>query len=209
MVTAHRPQLARAADAAPSRTLIQILRETAERFPDSSALDDGRTSLSYAELLRDVKAYGRRLHEAGIGAGDKVGVRIPSGTNELYVAILAILYVGAAYVPVDADDPDERARLVFEEAGVAGITRAGEIITSLARVRPFPAARQATPKDDAWVIFTSGSTGTPKGVAVTHCSAAAFVDAEARLFLPTEPVNPSDRVLAGLSVAFDASCEEM
>jgi len=209
MVTAHRPQLAGAAAAAPPRTLIQILLETAERFPDSSALDDGQASLSYAELLREVKAYGRSLHQAGIGAGDKVGVRIPSGTNELYVAILAILYVGAAYVPVDADDPDERARLVFEEAGVAGVLRAGEIITSPDRVRPFPAPRQATPADDAWVIFTSGSTGTPKGVAVTHRSAAAFVDAEARLFLPTEPVNTTDRVLAGLSVAFDASCEEM
>jgi non-ribosomal peptide synthetase component F len=46
-------------------------------------------------------------------------------------------------------------------------------------------------------------------VAVTHRSAAAFVDAETRLFLPTEPVGTSDRVLAGLSVAFDASCEEM
>lgn len=209
MVTTHRPQLARAADAAPPRTLIQILRETAQRFPDSSALDDGRSSLSYAELVRNVQAYGRRLHEAGIGAGDKVGVRIPSGTNELYLAILAILHVGAAYVPVDADDPDERARLVFEEAGVAGILRAGEIVTSPERVRSFPAPRQATPADDAWVIFTSGSTGTPKGVAVTHRSAAAFVDAEARLFLPVEPVNTSDRVLAGLSVAFDASCEEM
>ncbi|MGM7774460.1 Pls/PosA family non-ribosomal peptide synthetase [Arthrobacter sp. KNU-44] len=208
-MTAHRPQLARADHAAPPRTLIRILQETAERFPDSSALDDGRVSLSYAELLREVKGYGRRLHLAGIGAGDKVGVRIPSGTNELYIAILATLYVGAAYVPVDADDPDERARLVFEEAGVDGILRAGEIITSPERVRPFPAPRQATPEDDAWVIFTSGSTGTPKGVAVTHRSAAAFVDAEARLFLPTEPVGTSDRVLAGLSVAFDASCEEM
>ena len=49
----------------------------------------------------------------------------------------------------------------------------------------------------------------PKGVAVTHRSAAAFVDAEADLFLVEEPIGPDDRVLAGLSVAFDASCEEM
>ena len=56
---------------------------------------------------------------------------------------------------------------------------------------------------------SSGSTGTPKGVAVTHRNAAAFVDAEARLFLQDDPLGPGDRVLAGLSVAFDASCEEM
>ena len=64
-------------------------------------------------------------------------------------------------------------------------------------------------RDDAWIIFTSGSTGTPKGVAVTHRSAAAFVDAEAQMFLQDSPIGPGDRVLAGLSVAFDASCEEM
>ncbi len=59
------------------------------------------------------------------------------------------------------------------------------------------------------MIFTSGSTGTPKGVAVTHRSAAAFVDAESRLFLQSAPLGVGDRVMAGLSVAFDASCEEM
>ena len=45
--------------------------------------------------------------------------------------------------------------------------------------------------DDAWVIFTSGSTGTPKGVAVSHRSAAAFVDAEARIFLQDKPIGPA------------------
>ena len=43
--------------------------------------------------------------------------------------------------------------------------------------------RRPLPDDDAWIIFTSGSTGKPKGVAITHRSAAAFVDAEADLFL--------------------------
>src|SRR5204862_472632 len=45
--------------------------------------------------------------------------------------------------------------------------------------------------------------------AVTHASAAAFVDAEAQVFLGEEPIGPGDRVPAGLSVAFDASCEGM
>ena len=51
--------------------------------------------------------------------------------------------------------------------------------------------RPPGPDDDAWVIFTSGSTGTPKGVAVRHRSAAAFVDAEARIFLQDEPIGPA------------------
>ena len=49
---------------------------------------------------------------------------MPSGSRDLYVAILATLYAGAAYVPVDADDPDERAELVFGEAEVDAIVDA-------------------------------------------------------------------------------------
>ncbi|MGO1184154.1 MAG: Pls/PosA family non-ribosomal peptide synthetase [Micrococcaceae bacterium] len=203
------PQLPAAQRAPEARTLIDIVAATAALHPEAPALDDGDSVLSYAELLEEVKALGRDLHAAGIGAGDRVGVRIPSGTQELYLAILATLYVGAAYVPVDADDPEERARLVFSEAKVAAILTAGEIRVADTRPRPFPEPRLPGPEDDAWIIFTSGSTGTPKGVAVTHRNAAAFVDAEARIFLQPAPLGPGDRVLAGLSVAFDASCEEM
>ncbi|MDQ4502641.1 Pls/PosA family non-ribosomal peptide synthetase [Sinomonas sp. ASV322] len=206
----HRPQLPASERTPPARTLVDILVATAEAFPESPALDDGTRALSYAELLDEVRATGRKLHAAGLGAGDRIGVRIPSGTNELYIAILAILLVGAAYVPVDADDPDERAKLVFSEAHVAGIMRGeGSLVVGKERPAPHPSPRTPQPEDDCWIIFTSGSTGTPKGVAVQHRSAAAFVDAEARLFLQPEPIGPEDRVLAGLSVAFDASCEEM
>lgn len=114
---------------------------------------------------------------------------------------------GAAYVPVDAEDPDERAELVFGEAGVRAVVGAGHELT-VGEKSETPAARPGI-EHDAWIIFTSGSTGKPKGVAVSHRSAAAFVDAEARLFLTEEPIGPGDRVMAGLSVAFDASCEEM
>ena len=63
----------------------------------------------------------RSLDGHGIGVGDRVGVRISSGTAELYLAILGVLAAGAAYVPVDADDPEERAELVFAEAGVCAV----------------------------------------------------------------------------------------
>lgn len=148
------------------------------------------------------------LAARGIGRGDRLGIRMPSGSYALYVAILATLATGAAYVPVDADDPDERAELVFGEAGVVGVITEAGLLRGVGLSRGWRATAPLG-RDDAWIIFTSGSTGTPKGVAVTHRSAAAFVDAEAQMFLQDNPIGPGDRVLAGLSVAFDASCEEM
>ncbi|MFZ2173221.1 MAG: Pls/PosA family non-ribosomal peptide synthetase [Rhodococcus sp. (in: high G+C Gram-positive bacteria)] len=196
--------------ASAPRTLVDILVATAEAHPDAPAIDDGIISLTYRELLDEIRQGSEFLADEGVGAGDRVGIRMPSGSCSLYVAILSTLAVGAAYVPVDADDPEERAELVFGEAQVAAIVTGDGITAGTAPARPeSPAARLPTVEDDAWIIFTSGSTGTPKGVAVNHRNAAAFVDAEARLFLQNAPIGPGDRVLAGLSVAFDASCEEM
>ncbi|MER5942596.1 Pls/PosA family non-ribosomal peptide synthetase [Streptomyces sp. NPDC001928] len=193
--------------AASPRTLVDIFDASVRSYPDEPALDDGTTSLTYRALAVEVERLRRALGAAGVGLGDRVGVRVPSGTNDLYVAILAVLAAGAAYVPVDAEDPDERAELVFGEADVRAVVGAGHELTVHSRSE-VPAARPGV-EHDAWIIFTSGSTGKPKGVAVSHRSAAAFVDAEAALFLTEEPIGPGDRVMAGLSVAFDASCEEM
>ena len=199
--------LLRSASAAPARTLIDVLGATAALFPDAPALDDGTQTLTYSELLESIEDGVRWLERKGVCAGDRVGIRMPSGNNSLYVSILSVLAAGAAYVPVDADDPFERAEMVFQEAACRAIITENGIITS--NVKRHGRIRPPTPDFDAWIIFTSGSTGKPKGVAVTHRSAAAFVDAEARMFLQDEPIGPGDRVLAGLSVAFDASCEEM
>jgi acyl-CoA synthetase (AMP-forming)/AMP-acid ligase II len=130
-------------------------------------------------------------------------VRVASGSAELYLAILGVLSSGAAYVPVDAEEPAARAAAIFAAGEACAVIEDGLRVRQLA---PAAGARRTpSAQDDAWVIFTSGSTGAPKGVAVSHSSAAAFVEAETRLW----HVSEHDRVLAGLSVGFDASCEEM
>lgn len=207
-------ELARGADAPARRTLLDVLTATAAEHPDATALEDPAGTIDYATLVRLVREQADDLARRGVRRGDRVGVRIPSGGRDLYVSILAVLAAGAAYVPVDADDPEERATLVFGEADVVGVIGVGGVLrdrdgAELPVTDPAASAELPRQDDDAWIIFTSGSTGVPKGVAVTHRSAAAFVDAEARMFLRAAPIGPGDRVLAGLSVAFDASCEEM
>jgi non-ribosomal peptide synthetase-like protein len=216
-----------------ARTLLDVFAQTVARHPTRIAIDAPDATLTYRELARAAGGLADELRSAGAGPGERVAVRLSSGGSGLYVGILAVLHAGAAYVPIDAEDPPARAQTICEQARVCGILEddlrftplpvvpagEGQELTVLAAGEGRPAGedeepgeqrqprqpRQPNPGDDAWIIFTSGSTGQPKGVAISHGSAVAFIDGEARLWT----VSPEDRVLAGLSVAFDASCEEM
>jgi non-ribosomal peptide synthetase component F len=115
------PAVFRSSSAPPRRTLVDIFDETVRAHPGARALDHGGAVLTYRELADEVDAVRAKLAGHGIGAGDRVGVRVSSGTAELYLAILGVLAAGAAYVPVDADDPEERAELVFAEADVSAV----------------------------------------------------------------------------------------
>jgi non-ribosomal peptide synthetase component F len=95
--------------AAPPRTLVDILTATVEAVPDAPAVDNGADSLTYTEFLEAAEGVAYELAGHGIASGDRVGVGVSSGTLDLYVAIAGILLAGAAYVPVDAEDPEERA----------------------------------------------------------------------------------------------------
>lgn len=161
-MTLHRGQLA-----PPGRTLVDIFNETVSECPDAPALDNGATLLTYDELAERAGDLAIRLSQEGVGRGDRVGVRIQSGTLDLYVAIIGTLLAGAAYVPVDAADPDERAAVVFGEAQVAVVLT--DDLAIEVRAPHEPRALEAPDvTNDAWIIFTSGSTGRPKGVAVTQ-----------------------------------------
>src|SRR5258707_1614331 len=153
------------ADAPSPRTLIDILNETAARYPDAAAIDDGTVQLTYSELISDIEASVEWLAARGIGRGDRIGIRMPSGTYALYVAILSTLATGAAYVPVDADDPDERAELVFGEANVVGVITEAGLLRGVGSSRGSRATAPLAPHD-ARIIFTSGSTRPPNSGAV-------------------------------------------
>ncbi|GAA1609416.1 non-ribosomal peptide synthetase/MFS transporter [Actinoplanes couchii] len=169
--------------------------DQAARTPDAPALVDAAGTLTYAELLDLVAAYALRLTEAGVQAGDLVGIRLPRGRDAV-VAVLATLSTGAGYVPLDPAYPAARLDLMVEESRPRALVTADG-------VSGLPGA--VTRDSPAYVIFTSGSTGRPKGVLIGRRSLRDFAGAFGSRF----GFGPGERILQFASMSFDVSVEEI
>ncbi|MFF7180199.1 amino acid adenylation domain-containing protein [Streptomyces sp. NPDC008121] len=203
-----------------SLTLHENFERIAARFPESVAVTDGRTRLTYRELDVRAERLARELRAAGAGRDRRVGLCVERGTD-LVVGLLGILKSGAGYVPVDPAYPAERRDFVLAacDAGVvvasgatAGLVEGQRTVLVDAPAATGPEGDRA-PEDHqgadasslAYVIFTSGSTGEPKGVMIEHRNAV-------RLFTATAPVfgfDETDVWTAFHSAAFDFSVWEI
>ncbi|QFG21349.1 amino acid adenylation domain-containing protein [Actinomadura sp. WMMB 499] len=200
------------------RGVAALFERQAVRTPDATAVVHRERTLSYRELDLLADGLAARLHEAGVGRGDVVGVCC-ARSPELIAALLAVLKCGAAYLPFDPDWPDGRLRLVLGRArcGVVVTDRPPALRARLPEQRFVPAdgaaggavsgaapAVRADPDDIAYINFTSGSTGTPKGVPIRHRSIVRLVHAAryARL-------DEHARLLQLAPISFDAATFEI
>ncbi len=171
----------------------------------------GEAAISWADLDRRSDALARELSAAGVHAGDRVVIGLPRSLD-LIVAVVAVLRVGAAYVPVDPSYPPERRRgiLAAAAARAAIVADGAEPLTSndvvVSPLEPVPDSDSETAIDafdldlPAYVIFTSGSTGTPRGVAVSRRN----LDVSTRARLQFYESSPR-RFLLLSSLSFDSS----
>ncbi|HEX7333866.1 MAG TPA: amino acid adenylation domain-containing protein [Pyrinomonadaceae bacterium] len=202
--------------------LHQLFEAQVERAPDATALIFGEERLSYAELEARANALARYLRTLGVSNEQPVGICLPRSA-EMVVALLAVLKAGGVYVPLDADYPSERLRLMAEdtrlqvvitnsslrdtmtgiEARMIELDTEAEAIAAEGRAR-LESAEQHGGERLAYIIYTSGSTGRPKGVAVPQ-------SAVARLVFNTNYVNldASDRIAQASNASFDAATFEV
>lgn len=87
--------------------LHQLFEHTVDATPDRIALVCEGVEYSYQELDWQANRMAWLLHSNGVGAGDKVGILLDRAM-QTYAAVIAILKLGAAYVPLDASFPAER-----------------------------------------------------------------------------------------------------
>jgi long-chain acyl-CoA synthetase len=167
-------------------SLASVLEESALRRPAKTAVVEGPSSATYAELWDAALRRAGALREAGVRPGDRVAL-LGLNTIDFVTAYYGILAAGAVVVPVAPMlVPDEVAFLV-QDSGARVALVADDLAPILqgapdVRVLPFssafadagadvaPGARRAArePLDPAVLFYTSGTTGRPKGAVLTH-----------------------------------------
>lgn len=177
-------------------TLIDLLNESIEKFPDSVALEGdvegrGRLTLTRKELCGKAAALARDLMDAGVKPGDFVSLLAPN-QPEWGVGYFGVLLAGGVLVPLDVNLKEGELANILENARpVCLVTDASEQeranslangLESNCAVLRFDEGREIDPDvsldalpgaergpdELALVSFSSGTTGTPKGVMLSH-----------------------------------------
>ncbi|MFE7129404.1 amino acid adenylation domain-containing protein [Streptomyces sp. NPDC057638] len=198
-----------------------LVAARAGRTPGAVAVLDGPRTVGYAELDRAANRLAHHLRGLGAGPDVPVAVCLPRGAD-LVIALLAVWKAGAAYVPLDPEQPPARLAWLIEDTGAAAVITSGgtadtvraagalpvvpadlgERLAALPAHAPDPAV---APACAAYVLYTSGSTGEPKGVTVTHAGIGNRIGWAVRSLKLTD----GDRVLAKTAPTFDAHCWEI
>ncbi|WP_017582712.1 non-ribosomal peptide synthetase [Nocardiopsis valliformis] len=210
------------AEAVPvTGTLHDLFAEQARLRPEAIAVTDADRHLTYRELRERVDRIACSLRDHGVGPGSVVGV-VLDRTADLVAGIIGVLSCGAAYMPVDPNNPASRTAGQFADYSVRTVLADGaargrlpEGGFSILWLDENPAGTDAPapgavhvrvpPSAPAYVIHTSGSTGEPKGVLVSHENVLRLLSASERFFAP----GPEDVWTLFHSASFDFSVWEL
>jgi amino acid adenylation domain-containing protein/non-ribosomal peptide synthase protein (TIGR01720 family) len=215
---AHRAELTSGWDGGPrdigGSTVAELLSEQARAHPDRTALVFGTERVSFAELDRRICRLARALLSRGAAPERVVALGLPRSID-MVVALFAVLRTGAAYLPLEPDQPDDRLAHLLADAGASLLVTdslAGErlrtapvtqlrlddpaVVAELSALSgealsdgelgAFSAGNRNRLELPAYVIYTSGSTGRPKGVVTPYRGLTNMqVNHREKIFAPT------------------------
>ena len=211
--------------AAPTRirSVPETFAEQTQLTPDMTAVVQDGERLSYRELDEYSNRIARRLVALGAGPGSYIGTFVERRPDTV-AALLAVLKIGAAYVPLDPTYPAVALRHAMTESCAALMVVHGSLwdrvpdrlgwtgpllrldadADDIAGEDGGPLQLAVAPDDLAYIMFTSGSTGRPKGVMIPHRGIVRLVcDAN------YGELGPGEVFLLLSPLAFDASTFEI
>ncbi|MDD1961411.1 non-ribosomal peptide synthase/polyketide synthase [Pseudomonas sp. 39004] len=188
-----------AAETYPHRDFLALWHQAMAQGQAQGGVRAGERFMTQGGLDAASNRVADYLRQRGVGAGSIVALCLPRSIDWV-TALLAVLKTGAAYLPLDTQQPQERLQQLVVDSGAAvllhepGDTRFAGLDglqavacepATWAACSDSPVAVAVSPEQPAYLIYTSGSTGQPKGVVVSHGALASYIQAVLeRLQLP-------------------------
>lgn len=169
-------------DVVSGKTVLDCFEEHIELYADQIAITDHERTITYGDLDKKANALALHLKTCGVLPGMIVAIYLEPSI-EFILSILAILKVGAAYLPLDIETPTIRAEHILQDGNPFKIITTTHLsmhlnhyqdrivalntltLKKIEQLKHIP-ARSA--EDLLYVMYTSGSTGTPKGCMIPH-----------------------------------------
>ncbi|MDF1757735.1 MAG: amino acid adenylation domain-containing protein, partial [Legionellaceae bacterium] len=200
------------------KSLHQLFMEQVKKTPGNIALVCGNNSLTYDELNKLTNQFSRVIQEFN---PKKLIPLCFEPSLDMIVAIISVLKVGCAYVPIDPSYPKKRilhllkdteTNLVIMQEQFQKLFRDDLLFSgscllidyeSLKKYNDSPIDAQSSPIDLAYVIYTSGTSGLPKGVMIEHKSIINTTFSVGSEFLT---LDSDDKIAQVYSYTFDPFC---
>jgi len=180
------------------KKLYELLENSANLYPDNTALIYLENTCTYAQLNFFSNTIKSQLTNIHIAEGSRVAICCPKSIH--YVSsIFGILKSGAAYLPIDYASPIDRNKYIVENGEAEAIILSKDlypefsgnfsfvcdIAEDLILIKNTKSSLRKSPPDLAYVLYTSGSTGNPKGVMYSNAGALEFINWSSKIFSPS------------------------
>jgi amino acid adenylation domain-containing protein len=190
-------------------TIVDLFFQQVEKTPDEIAVVYKDQQLTYNELnILSNQLANYLIYKQEIIVGDLVGLLLEK-SEIVIVCIIGVLKTGAAYVPIDTENPRQRINYIQNDSKCK-VTIDDRLIEDFIKVKNnlsvlAPEKIDLKPDSLCYVIYTSGTTGNPKGVMIEHQGVVNLITNHIKFLQFTE----NENVLFFANYCFDASVEQI
>lgn len=194
------------------------INENIRKYPNEIAVIDEESQITYKELGEKSNILANELIEQKVDIGDVVAIIFERKSVDIIISALAALKVGASFIFLYNELPDERIKFILKDSNSKIIITETELynkfneiininIDNIKQKKDLLVSVKNEPTDVAYLIYTSGTTGKPKGTQQTHANLSNFINSFYDIL--DNNISKADNFLSVANVSFDVCIAEI